>query len=73
MQRSVVIHVTLVLARAVLCRVSLMNHHVRLRECTYDHCTGCGAVRGQVSRLMSLLCVWGAAEGLTRRSKASHP
>ena len=26
-----------------------MKPNVRLRECTYVHCSGCGAVRGQTS------------------------
>ena len=49
------------------------NHHVRLRQCamvfTYA-CTGCGAVRDQPSRLVSLLCVWGAARGITKKVKS---
>ena len=50
-----------------------MNHHVRLRQratvftCV---CTGCGAVRDQPSRLVSLFCVWGAAGGITKKVKS---
>ena len=30
-----------------------MKPNVRLHECTHVHCTGCGAVRGQTSLLVS--------------------
>ena len=49
-----------------------MKLNVRLRECEYVHCSGCGAVHAQSSLPVSSVCgfgVWGAARSHDQKVK----